>query len=93
MIFLNSRYARSDVTSVTQNDGTVHRTVMRTPPVRTGNVTVEDYLWVENDRIDLLASKFYGDPGLWWLIMDANPGIPDALSIKPGAVIKVPRSE
>lgn len=27
----------------------------------------------ENDRLDLLAFKYYGDPTKWWQISDANP--------------------
>ena len=27
----------------------------------------------DGDRLDLLAFKYYGDPGRWWQIADANP--------------------
>ena len=30
------------------------------------------YPVVSSDRIDLLANKFYQDPGLWWVIAWAN---------------------
>lgn len=30
------------------------------------------YTVKDQDRIDLLATKFYGDPVLWWIIAAAN---------------------
>ena len=50
------------------------------------------YNWVENDRLDILADRFLGNPALWWEIMDLNPEILDPLSIQPGTQIRIPNA-
>jgi len=40
-------------------------------------------------RLDLVAYEYYGNPGWWWVIADANDII-DIFSIKPGATLKIP---
>jgi hypothetical protein len=40
----------------------------------------------DRERLDLLAFKYYSDPRRWWLIADANPGVPfpiDLLDAQP----------
>jgi nucleoid-associated protein YgaU len=36
---------------------------------------VFSYRVQEGDRLDLIANKFYRNPGKWWLIADANPDV------------------
>ena len=44
------------------------------------------------DRLDLLASKYYNDATLWWIISAANPEIrKDSLFIEPGTQLRIPR--
>ena len=38
-------------------------------PSQTDDLT---HVVLGNDRIDLLANRFYGDPVLWWVIAAAN---------------------
>ena len=46
------------------------------------------------DRFDVLASEYYGDSSLWWIIASANPEIArDTLSITPGIQIRVPHDK
>ncbi|MEU7469971.1 hypothetical protein AB0A94_15775 [Streptomyces sp. NPDC044984] len=43
------------------------------------------------ERPDLLAQRYFGDPGQWWRIADANPVLdPDELTAEAGRVIRVP---
>ena len=36
--------------------------------------------WPPDDRIDLVADRYLGDPQAWWRICDANAALdPDAL--------------
>lgn len=43
------------------------------------------------DRFDVLASEFYQDSSLWWIIASANPSISrDTLNITPGVQIRIP---
>lgn len=37
-----------------------------------------DYVLTDNDRIDELAAKYYGDEKYWWVILIANPNILDS---------------
>lgn len=48
------------------------------------------YVVDRQDRIDKLATRFYGDPGLWWIIALANGMalLPNDLDV--GATIRVP---
>ena len=43
------------------------------------------------DRFDLLASQYYGDPSLWWIISIANENLPqNSLYIPVGSQIRIP---
>ena len=50
------------------------------------------YVFVSaGDRYDLLASSYYGDSSLWWIISTANPNQPKAsLYPTPGSQIRIP---
>lgn len=50
------------------------------------------YVFVSGgDRYDLLASSYYGDSSLWWIISTANPNQPKAsIYPTPGAQIRIP---
>jgi nucleoid-associated protein YgaU len=43
-----------------------------------------------SDRLDLLAHKYYGDTGLWWIIAVANNLNNASLSIEPGKQLRIP---
>ena len=43
-------------------------------------------------RLDELASRYYGDASLWRLIAEAN-GIDDPLSVPAGQVLRIPRRD
>ena len=47
------------------------------------------YVWKLGDRYHNIASKFYGDPKLWWTIAWFN-GKPTEGTLKPGDVIYIP---
>lgn len=42
------------------------------------------------DRLDILASKYYGDKTLWWIIATANNLNDASLSITPGTQMRIP---
>lgn len=88
MILINSRYASSDVTYVLDPKSAETRpTVMRPYKIEFTN---NFYVWRSGDRMDILANRKYGSPGEWWRIMDANPGIIDPNSIRPGTLLRIP---
>lgn len=41
------------------------------------------------DRMDLLATSYYGDPNLWWVIAVAND-LDLPTDLQPGNVIRIP---
>ena len=47
------------------------------------------YIWTYGDRFYQLASQYYGDPTLWWIIAWYN-GRPTEVDIKPGQTIRIP---
>lgn len=54
------------------------------------NISYVEYAFKEGDRLDVIASKLYGNPKLWAKIMDINPEINDAFYITPGTIIRIP---
>jgi len=43
-----------------------------------------------SDRLDLLANKYYGDKGLWWVIAVANNLNDASLYIGEGIQLRIP---
>lgn len=44
----------------------------------------------ENDYLDILANKYYGDPTLWWIIALVNNIGKGRLSVEPGLYLRIP---
>ena len=44
----------------------------------------------EEDRMDLIANDFYGDPTLWWVIAMANDLPGDSMFAPPGFQLRIP---
>ena len=42
------------------------------------------------DRLDLLADRYYGDPVLKWVIMEANGIELDRVRLEEGSVLRIP---
>lgn len=42
------------------------------------------------DRLDLLAKKYYGDVGYYWIIAEANGVGKGDLALEPGTQLRVP---
>lgn len=43
-----------------------------------------------NDRLDLIAFDFYGDPSLWWVIASANDLNGSSLFTPAGIQLRIP---
>lgn len=90
MIYTDSRYA--DGTLIKAQDarnGTYRLGVYRKFPSKI--VDFYQYVWVEGDRIDMVANTLLGTPAFWWKIMDANPEIGNPTNIPVGTVLRIPR--
>ncbi len=91
-IYQGSRYEYSVVDFISvMPDGNENPVVfydLATP----GIIAYKEYVWIEGDRLDSVSYNFYGQPGLWWLILDANPEIVDPKSIVPGTILRIPNA-
>lgn len=47
------------------------------------------YVLSENERLDVLAGKFYNESSYWWVIAAAS-GIGWGLQVPPGTFLKIP---
>lgn len=89
MIYLDSRYAESEVTYVLDpRSQTTRATVFRSLPESPELYRL--YKWKAGDRLDVISSMFFDTPGEWWRIIDANPEVVDPSSIKPGQSLRIP---
>ncbi len=86
MIYQGSRYENAPVATIYTDRGW-HPTVLRGLPTVTGT---GEFLLSENDTLQSLAFRAYGDAELWWHIADANPHLLYPDRIPAGTVIKVP---
>lgn len=43
----------------------------------------------QENRLDMIANKYYSDPTLWWVIALANDLV-DPFVIQPGTVLRIP---
>lgn len=87
----HSRYAATEVVTMTDDDGTERRYLRRRFIPATDNQTVvAQHLVLDGDRPDNLAQQYYGDPLLSWRIADANRAQnPGELTDEPGRVLRI----
>jgi hypothetical protein len=91
MIFLDSRYVDGTLTKTWNPRKQQYDLVV----LRNWSTYVQSYFyynWVETDRLDNLATKYLGNPSMWWEIMDINPEILDPFSITPGTQLRIPNA-
>ena len=91
MIYLDSRYSDGRIFKAWHaKKQEYHLTVFREWPSYVQSYFI--YEWVENDRLDNLATRYLGDPGLWWEILDINPEIINPSEIAPGTQLRIPNA-
>jgi nucleoid-associated protein YgaU len=44
----------------------------------------------EGDRLDLLATKFYGSPRYWFVLASVNDLVNGSMHVKPGTQLRIP---
>jgi hypothetical protein len=44
------------------------------------------------DRLDLLANKYYGTPRLWWILAQANQLGEGSFVVKPATRLRIPQN-
>ena len=90
MIFQNSRYEYSvvDFFAVTEEGDT--NPVVFYKFSNLGLTSWREHVYVEGERLDQIASKYYQNPKSWWLIPEYNPEIVDFTAITPGTILRIP---
>jgi hypothetical protein len=72
----NSRYYGTPATTMVMPDGRmVSYVARRFVPQPEAFSTLQTYRVMQNDRLDSIAAKYFGDPQLYWRICDANRAI------------------
>ena len=88
-----SRYHDAEIGIHRRADGTEVRYTKRRllPPLEETGDATQTHTVRTGERPDLLGQRYFGDPGQWWQIADANPVLdPRELTDEPGREVDVP---
>ncbi|RKT89243.1 hypothetical protein SAMN05421805_13517 [Saccharopolyspora antimicrobica] len=86
-----SRYHDAEIGVHRRADGTEVRYAKRRLLPKLDDEHAEAHVVSAGERPDHLAQRYFGDPGQWWRIADANPVLdPRELTDEAGRVIAVP---
>ncbi|MFJ4817897.1 hypothetical protein [Streptomyces sp. NPDC088801] len=89
-----SRYHDAEIGIHRRADGSEVRYTKRRllPPLEDdGHQETHPHVVGAGERPDLLAQRYFGDPGQWWQIADANPALdPRELTDEAGRIIGIP---
>lgn len=88
-----SRYHDAEIGVHRLPDGTEVRYTKRRllPPLITAADETAPHTVNSGERLDHLGQRYFGDPGQWWQIADANPVLdPGELTAEPGQEIEIP---
>jgi len=90
-----SRYAGVALAQVVAPDGTVRVYLRRRfVPAPARFATLREHVVSEGERLDQIAARAFGDPGLWWRLADANGALrPDELTAEAGRRLRLTAQE
>ncbi|MFF3290339.1 hypothetical protein [Streptomyces sp. NPDC003023] len=94
----SSRYHDAEIGVHRAADGTEVRYTKRRllPPLSDEHTTDDEsapHTVSSGERPDLLAQRYFGDPGQWWQTADANPVLdPHELTDEAGRDIRIPHA-
>lgn len=82
-------YGLAPLTFVTNDGRTIKYVSRRFIPQPQKFATIEVHTVAEGERVDVMATQFFGDPLLYWRLCDANLAVrPDDLE-RAGLVLRV----
>ncbi|WP_405668395.1 hypothetical protein [Streptomyces sp. NBC_00055] len=88
-----SRYHDAEIGVHRLPDGTEVRYTKRRllPPLNRAADGTAPHTVSSGERPDQLGQRYFGDPGQWWQIADANPVLdPQELTAEPGRTVDIP---
>ena len=74
---------------LTEDHDTYLETINPTPVEESQQDIFHEVLREEENRLDIIANKYYNSPDLWWVIAMANNLI-DPMYVKPGTIVRIP---
>jgi len=86
------RYTRTPILIAGRKFGTSNLIPIIRSNIESGAITYTTYITKENERLDILAGKYYNDGKLWWLIAAASD-IGWGLQVPSNIVLKIPKLE
>jgi hypothetical protein len=81
------RYNNSPIKKTLDGKDAYQATILPSIPKNAMDITIATET---GDRLDTLATQFYGDPGLWWVIASANNIHTAPIGFKDGTVLRIP---
>jgi hypothetical protein len=79
-----------DISIITVDNKKCYQTT-RYPEVPLSDQDIYVYV-TQGDRFDTLASQFYGDQSLWWIIATANNIHNVSFSVPDGTTLRLPKN-
>jgi hypothetical protein len=83
-----SRYSNTQTIKNADNQKTYMQSTLY-PKISASNDDVY-VISTSTDRLDLLASKYYGDPSMWWIIAVANNINDGTFYVDSGLQLRIP---
>jgi phage tail protein X len=83
----NNRYSNTPIDNLQSGKQFYHTTIFPTIPVSDSDIYIMSR---DGDRLDSIASRFYGDSTLWWIVAQAN-NLEDSFFIPPGTRLRIPQ--
>jgi hypothetical protein len=89
-IFRGSRYEYSTIDYVATTAELVEEPIVLYTASDLGLTRYWEHTYVEGERLDSIAYKYYKNSEYWWLIVEYNPQINDFINLTAGTVLRVP---
>lgn len=89
MIFAHSRYETVEQLTV-QDSRLERRLVVEIPRYYPARFTSRKHVVSGEERLDQIASRYFGDPEMWWVVAAANPEVLFPENLEPGTVLRIP---
>jgi hypothetical protein len=89
-IFKGSRYEYSTIDYVATTAGLIEKPIVLYTASDLGLTSYWEHTYIQGERLDAIAYKYYKNSEYWWLIVEYNPEINDFINLTPGTILRVP---
>ena len=89
-IYRGSRYEYSTVDFFSTTVNGDEQAVVLYDFSNIGYVKYWNHQYIQGERLDQIAYKYYQKPEYWWIIPEYNPEITDLNNITPGTILRIP---